>query len=80
MPGEDHRHVEDEEDDYDDAMTGHKGTSIHSGHYVAFIKKDTGNSKVWVLFNDEKVVPAESSESFDEIKTSGYVYVYKRKN
>ncbi|GME66608.1 unnamed protein product [[Candida] boidinii] len=58
----------------------HKGTSIHSGHYVAFIKKDTGNSKVWVLFNDEKVVPAESSESFDEIKTSGYVYVYKRKN
>lgn len=37
----------------------HKGSSIHAGHYVAFIRKEVeGEGKVWVLFNDEKVVKA----------------------
>ncbi|PUU84289.1 hypothetical protein B9Z19DRAFT_279086 [Tuber borchii] len=37
----------------------HKGGSIHAGHYVAFIRKEVeGEGKVWVLFNDEKVVKA----------------------
>lgn len=34
------------------AFLSHKGPSVHSGHYVAHVKKpDVG----WVLFNDEKV-------------------------
>ena len=59
----------------------HKGTSVHSGHYVAFIKKDVETEgkkeKKWVLFNDEKVVLA-SKENIKEIERSGYLYIYKR--
>lgn len=40
-----------------DSIVCHKGGSIHTGHYVAFIKKDLGEEgESWVLFNDEKVV------------------------
>ncbi|QPG73520.1 hypothetical protein FOA43_000831 [Brettanomyces nanus] len=56
----------------------HKGTSIHSGHYVAFVKKQVEGEERWVLFNDEKVVLA-GEESLKEIEVSGYLYVYKRK-
>ena len=55
----------------------HKGTSVHSGHYVAFVKKEIEGIEKWVLFNDEKVVLAVES-ILKEIETSGYVYVYKR--
>ncbi|KAI1495969.1 ubiquitinyl hydrolase [Biscogniauxia marginata] len=54
----------------------HKGTSIHAGHYVAFIRKllDTQVPK-WVLFNDEKVVEAGDVE---EMKKTAYVYFFNR--
>ena len=54
----------------------HKGTSIHAGHYVAFIRKvlDTQVPK-WVLFNDEKVVEAADVE---EMKKTAYVYFFNR--
>ncbi|KAK8014239.1 hypothetical protein PG990_007535 [Apiospora arundinis] len=54
----------------------HKGTSIHAGHYVAFIRKiiDTQVPK-WVLFNDEKVVEAVDAE---EMKKTAYVYFFNR--
>ncbi|KAH9986049.1 ubiquitinyl hydrolase [Xylariaceae sp. FL0662B] len=54
----------------------HKGTSIHTGHYVAFIRKilDTTIPK-WVLFNDEKVVEAGDVE---EMKKTAYVYFFNR--
>ena len=54
----------------------HKGTSIHAGHYVAFIRKilDTQTPK-WVLFNDEKVVEAADVE---EMKKTAYVYFFNR--
>lgn len=55
----------------------HKGTSIHAGHYVAFIRKhipDEG-SESWVLYNDEKVVKAVDVE---EMKKFAYVYFFKR--
>ncbi|XXH03243.1 Mitotic spindle checkpoint component mad2 [Hypoxylon texense] len=54
----------------------HKGTSIHTGHYVAFIRKllDTTVPK-WVLFNDEKVVEAGDVE---EMKKTAYVYFFNR--
>jgi ubiquitin carboxyl-terminal hydrolase 5/13 len=54
----------------------HKGTSIHAGHYVAFIRKllDAEGRK-WVLFNDEKVVEAGDIE---EMKKTAYVYFFNR--
>lgn len=55
----------------------HKGTSVHSGHYVAFIKKMVDGKRKWVLFNDEKVVIA-IPENIKEIEKSGYMYIYQR--
>ncbi|KAK0708668.1 hypothetical protein B0H67DRAFT_648700 [Lasiosphaeris hirsuta] len=53
----------------------HKGTSIHAGHYVAFIRKQLGREQSWVLFNDEKVVKVVD---IDEMKKFAYVYFFKR--
>jgi len=53
----------------------HKGTSIHAGHYVAFIRKDLGKHPAWVLFNDEKVVEAANVE---EMKKFAYMYFFRR--
>ncbi|KAI9772111.1 MAG: hypothetical protein M1840_001399 [Geoglossum simile] len=54
----------------------HKGGSIHSGHYVAFIRKDItgGHGDSWVLFNDEKVVEAVDVE---EMKKFAYIYFFR---
>jgi len=61
------------------AFVSHKGTSVHSGHYVAHIRtedsKDGDNS--WVLFNDEKVVRADA-ESVRTLKPLAYLYVFER--
>ncbi|KAI6711268.1 hypothetical protein B2J93_3863 [Marssonina coronariae] len=56
----------------------HKGTSVHSGHYVAFVCKliPGDSTPQWVLFNDEKVVKATDVE---EMKKSAYVYFFQRK-
>ncbi|KAH7354020.1 hypothetical protein B0T11DRAFT_122911 [Plectosphaerella cucumerina] len=55
----------------------HKGTSIHAGHYVSFIRKSEANGPAgsWVLFNDEKVVEAGN---VDEMRKFAYVYFFKR--
>ncbi|KAI1306125.1 ubiquitin carboxyl-terminal hydrolase 14 [Xylaria venustula] len=55
----------------------HKGTSIHAGHYVAFIRKqlDPSDKPKWVLFNDEKVVEAGDVE---EMKKTAYVYFFSK--
>ncbi|PNY27978.1 Ubiquitin carboxyl-terminal hydrolase 14 [Tolypocladium capitatum] len=54
----------------------HKGTSIHAGHYVAFIRKQLeGQGAKWVLFNDEKVVEAYDVE---EVRKFAYIYFFKR--
>ncbi|KAG6300939.1 hypothetical protein E4U45_003556 [Claviceps purpurea] len=55
----------------------HRGTSIHAGHYVAFIRKQVEGheSPIWVLFNDEKVV---ESNDIDEMRKYAYVYFLKR--
>ncbi|KAG6009687.1 hypothetical protein E4U43_008686 [Claviceps pusilla] len=55
----------------------HKGTSIHAGHYVAFIRKqvDGHQSPIWVLFNDEKVV---ESTDIEEMRKFAYVYFFTR--
>jgi ubiquitin carboxyl-terminal hydrolase 5/13 len=53
----------------------HKGTSIHAGHYVAFVRKIVDGQERWVLFNDEKVVEAYDVE---EMRKFAYVYFFKR--
>ena len=54
----------------------HKGASIHTGHYVAFIRKQIEDEgRQWVLFNDEKVVEAVDAE---EMKKFAYVYFFRR--
>lgn len=55
----------------------HKGASIHTGHYVAFIRKEipAEKGKQWVLFNDEKVVKAAD---IDEMKKFAYVYFFRK--
>ncbi|KAH8836400.1 hypothetical protein MCOR27_009490 [Pyricularia oryzae] len=54
----------------------HKGTSIHAGHYVAFIRKQLQQDKpAWVLFNDEKVVEVVDVE---EMKKFAYIYFFNR--
>ena len=49
----------------------HKGSSIHAGHYVAFVKKLAG----WTLFNDEKVA---LGGDVDEMKKFAYIYFFRR--
>lgn len=55
----------------------HKGSSIHAGHYVAFVRKQLPDEQVpsWVLYNDEKVAKAADVE---EMKKFAYVYFFRR--
>ncbi|KAE8348173.1 hypothetical protein BDV28DRAFT_153138 [Aspergillus coremiiformis] len=55
----------------------HKGSSVHAGHYVAFVRKTLpGQSGLsWVMFNDEKVVKVEDIE---EMKKHAYLYFFSR--
>ncbi len=57
------------------AFVSHKGPSVHSGHYVAHIRK--GAEGDWVLFNDEKVVKADAT-SVGELKKLAYMYFFVR--
>ncbi|KAF8154934.1 ubiquitin carboxyl-terminal hydrolase 14 [Crassisporium funariophilum] len=57
------------------AFISHKGPSVHSGHYVAHIRK--GAEGEWVLFNDEKVVKADA-ESVKDLKSLAYLYFFVR--
>lgn len=64
------------------AFISHKGTSVHSGHYVAHIRIRTEEDGAdaagsWVLFNDEKVVRADA-ESVRALKPLAYLYVFER--
>lgn len=61
------------------AFISHKGPSVHSGHYVAHVKKEEEEEEEegWVLFNDEKVVRADE-ESVSVLKTLAYLYVFER--
>lgn len=58
----------------------HKGSSIHTGHYVAFLKTRVEGRPQWVLYNDEKVVLAEDKKSYEEMEKNGYLYLFIRKN
>jgi len=55
----------------------HKGSSIHAGHYVAFVRKQLPREQTtsWILFNDEKVAKAADVE---EMKKFAYVYFLRR--
>ncbi|KAL3469471.1 hypothetical protein BJX99DRAFT_241252 [Aspergillus californicus] len=55
----------------------HKGSSVHAGHYVAFVRKSLpGKSGLsWVMFNDEKVVEVDDVQ---EMKKFAYLYFFSR--
>jgi ubiquitin carboxyl-terminal hydrolase 5/13 len=55
----------------------HKGTSVHTGHYVAFVRKpiSENHNLLWILFNDEKVVEAINA---DEMKQFAYIYFFRQ--
>ncbi|BDD63817.1 hypothetical protein MAP00_008675 [Monascus purpureus] len=55
----------------------HKGSSVHAGHYVAFVRKALpGKSELsWVMFNDEKVVKVDDVR---EMKQFAYLYFFTR--
>jgi len=46
----------------------HLGRNAHSGHYVAYVKKEGQ----WVLFNDEKVLASDQPAI-----EKGYYYIYE---
>ncbi|CAG8464731.1 11325_t:CDS:10 [Ambispora leptoticha] len=50
-------------------VISHKGTSVHSGHYVAHVRKDGQ----WVLYNDNRVVSAPYPP-----QEEAYIYILKR--
>lgn len=50
----------------------HKGSSPHTGHYVAFIRI----GEKWVMFNDEKVMEVENCE--EDVKKTGYISFWER--
>lgn len=58
----------------------HKGNSVHSGHYVIFIKKLIENVERWVLYNDEKIklVTDLEANEIEDIQKNGYIYIYKK--
>lgn len=58
------------------AVVCHKGNSVHSGHYVAFIKKIVDGKEQWVLYNDEKIILANDVTNFEEIEKNGYMYFF----
>jgi ubiquitin carboxyl-terminal hydrolase 5/13 len=59
------------------AFVSHKGPSVHSGHYVAHVRK--GDDPGWVLFNDEKVVRAEyGAQNAADLMPFAYLYVFER--
>lgn len=57
------------------AFISHKGTSVHSGHYVANVRVGDGDD--WVFFNDEKVVKADA-ENVESLKPFAYLYIFER--
>lgn len=52
------------------AVVIHLGRSVHSGHYVAYVKTEEG----WTLFNDDKV-----TKSGNPVLGKGYIYLYEAK-
>ncbi|CAG9463821.1 unnamed protein product [Pedinophyceae sp. YPF-701] len=50
-------------------FVSHMGSNVHSGHYVAHIKKNGQ----WVIFNDEKVAASEKPP-----RGLGYIYLLRR--
>ena len=70
------------------AVIAHKGTSVHCGHYVAYVydrehgsgggSGSSGNGR-WILFNDEKVAHQEDGLHGSGIQ-QGYLYVLQSRS
>lgn len=58
------------------AFISHKGSSVHTGHYVAHIHYPEHG---WVLFNDEKVVSANGgAQAAEALMPYAYLYVFEK--
>ncbi len=57
-----------------DAFISHRGNSIESGHYVAYVRSDDGT---WFLCNDSVVTPKTLQEIRDAISES-YIVHFRR--
>ncbi|KAF7732134.1 Tripartite DNA replication factor [Apophysomyces ossiformis] len=60
----------------------HKGETPHSGHYIAYARKDTEQETVWLKLDDMKVqkrvqVLSNSSVVFEELAKDGYILFYE---
>ncbi|KAI5953992.1 ubp14 [Candida margitis] len=55
----------------------HKGTSSHTGHYVAFVRKLVDGEWKWVLFNDEKVVLCQE-DNLKDVEKNAYIYIFEQ--
>jgi len=51
------------------AVVVHLGKSVHSGHYVCYIKKEGR----WVLFNDSRVCQTD-----EPVLEKGYIYLFRQ--
>eukprot|EP00753_Platysulcus_tardus_P012821 PLAT3552.2.p1 GENE.PLAT3552.2~~PLAT3552.2.p1 ORF type:complete len:677 (-),score=325.93 PLAT3552.2:156-2186(-) len=51
-------------------FVAHRGTSIHCGHYVAFLRSDDGE---WTLYDDSRVSTYPAPPL-----SQGYLYVYRK--
>ncbi|SCU80354.1 LADA_0B06810g1_1 [Lachancea dasiensis] len=60
------------------AVVCHKGTSVQSGHYVVFIKKQVDEEIKWVLYNDERIVVADDPANLEELKKNAYILFFNR--
>ena len=52
------------------AAVSHKGASVHSGHYVAHVRRNGE----WILFNDDKVARTPDAHPYDQ----AYVLYFSR--
>lgn len=50
------------------AVIVHLGKSVHSGHYIAYVRK----GGKWILYNDSKVY-----ETDEPAIGKGYIYIYR---
>lgn len=56
------------------ALVCHKGSSVHAGHYVAYVKKEVEGHSEWILYNDEKVL---RGVDWNEASRTAYVYFFE---
>lgn len=71
------------------AICSHRGTSIDSGHYIAYVKatdsnehecseEDANGNPSWYLFNDDEVTLLDEQEVMEETLSNAYILFYRQ--